>query len=273
MKRLSVISSRLSAQKGFTYLGLLFAIALLGATLALTGVVWHTVQKREKERQLLFVGQQFRQAIAAYYNHSAGSVKQYPQTLEELLKDPRQLTAQRYLRRLYRDPVTGKAEWGLVKTRDDRIMGVYSLSEDEPVKQGNFREAEREFEGKPRYADWHFVYVPLQPAPQAIPAPATAPPAQAEKKPPTPITPPEQVGSNIKPPADQAGGESLCDTLLRNDAAVCQVVASKYGEESGQVCAASAEDRFAECRLKQTTIGLTPLKIQFDQGKETPPET
>lgn len=266
--KLSAVSCQLSGrQAGFTYLGLLFVIALMGATLALTGVVWHTVQQREKERELLFIGQQFRQAISAYYNRSAGTVKQFPKTLDELLKDQRQLTTQRYLRRIYRDPMTGQTEWGLVKTRDDRIMGIYSLSENTPIKQGNFREAEKEFEGKAKYLDWRFVYTPPQPTPQAIaaPPPALTPPVQPSQKPPIVEKPPALTAPHADSPGDQASAESLCDTLLKNDASVCQTVVSKYGEESGQICAASAEERFAECRLKQTTVGLPPLQIQFDQ--------
>lgn len=257
---------RSARQQGFTYLGLLFAIALMGATLALTGVVWHAAQKREKERQLLFVGNQFRQAIAAYYNHSPGSVKQFPKELSELLKDPRQLVPTRYLRRIYPDPVTGKAEWGLVKTRDDRIMGVFSLSEDEPVKQSNFRGADRALEGKMRYTEWRFTYNAPQATPQTAPVTAAAatPPPLLATKPPAGQTPP------VSPDAQKPVNESLCDTLLKNDTAVCQTMASKYGEETAKLCAESAEARFAECREKQSVIGLPPLKIQFDPEKALP---
>lgn len=221
-----------ASQQGFTYLGLLFAIALMGATLALTGVVWHAAQKREKERQLLFVGNQFRQAIAAYYNHSPGSVKQYPKELSELLKDPRQLVPTRYLRRIYPDPFTGKVEWGVVKTRDDRIMGVFSLSEDEPVKQSNFREADKEFEGKIRYAEWRFAYNPPQASPQSV---SSTPVAAATPSPLLAAKPPIGQTAPVSPDAQKPANESQCDTLLKNDAAVCQTMASKYGEETAKL--------------------------------------
>jgi type II secretory pathway pseudopilin PulG len=252
-------------QQGFSYLGLLFLIALMGATLALTGVVWHAAQKREKERQLLFVGNQFRQAIAAYYNRSLGSVKLYPKELKDLLKDPRQLVPTRYLRRVYPDPVTGKAEWGLVKTRDDRIMGVYSLSEDETVKRSNFREADKEFEGKTSYAEWRFTYIPPQVASQPVTPPVTAiPPPLLTSKPPAVQTPP------LSPEEQKPVNESLCDILLKNDTALCQTTASRYGEETATLCAESAEARFAECREKKTLNGLPPLKIQFEPEKSLP---
>jgi type II secretory pathway pseudopilin PulG len=150
-------------QHGFTYLGVLIAIALIGLALGLAGEVWHVAVKREKEKQLLFIGHQFRQAIQLYYYASPGAVKQYPASLDDLLKDPRYPAIRRYLRRIYADPMTGKAEWGLVKGPGNGIMGVYSLSEKEPIKQGNFLLQDAEFEGKTRYQDWKFVFAQLHP--------------------------------------------------------------------------------------------------------------
>ena len=156
---------------GFTYLGLIFAIAVMGGVLAAAGEVWHTAQTRERERELLFVGNQFRQAIGSYYESSPGAVKRYPQALEDLLRDPRHPGVKRHLRKLYADPISGKPEWGVVKGADGGIMGVHSLSEEQPLKTANFRDADRAFEGKTRYADWLFVYKPKPP------------PAGADKKP------------------------------------------------------------------------------------------
>ena len=150
-------------ENGFTYLGLLFAVALMGVALAATGEVWHTAQTREKERELLFVGNQFRQAIGLYY--TAGPAKQYPRRLEDLLKDPRQPATCRYLRKIYNDPITGKAEWGLVRAPDGGIVGVHSLSEARPLKVANFSAADQELAGKSQYAQWIFAFKP-----QAAPA-------------------------------------------------------------------------------------------------------
>jgi len=145
-------------QCGFTYLGLLITVAIIGATLAAAGEVWHTAQQRERERELLFVGDQIRLAIGRYYN--AGAARQLPQSLDDLLRDPRQPGVVRYLRKLYYDPITGTTEWGLVKDAGDRILGVFSLSEARPIKQADFSVADREFEGKKKYSEWTFVYRP-----------------------------------------------------------------------------------------------------------------
>ena len=147
--------ARNDSQAGFTYLTVLFAIAFMGLGLALTGEVWHTALTRDREAELLYVGNQYRRAIERYY---VSGPRQFPRALEDLLKDPRKPGTERYLRKLYFDPMTGKSEWGLVKAPDGGIMGVYSLSEDSPKKVANFGFANREFEGVSKYSDWRFVY-------------------------------------------------------------------------------------------------------------------
>lgn len=149
-------------QGGFTYLGLLALIAALGMALATAGEVWHLAQQREKEQELLFVGHQFRRAIAQYYEHAPDPGHRYPKSLEELLKDPRYPATQRYLRRIYPDPVRGGTEWGLVKGPEGEIYGVHSLSEEEPLKKSNFSVVDKVFEGKTKYAEWVFLHIPNQ---------------------------------------------------------------------------------------------------------------
>jgi len=122
--------------RGFTYVGLLVAVALVGFGLALVAQVWSTTSKRERERELLFVGSQFRQAIGLYYESSPG-VKQYPRSLDDLVEDKRFPVLRRYLRKIYLDPMTGKPDWGLVM-QGDQILGVHSQSEQHPIKVANF---------------------------------------------------------------------------------------------------------------------------------------
>lgn len=147
-------------QSGFTYLAILFVIAIAGVVLAATSFNWSQAGQREKERELLFIGNQFRHAIGLYYEKSPGTAKRYPRTLDELLKDDRQLGIQRYLRKIYIDPMTRKAEWGTVPALDGGVMGVHSLSDGEPLKRANFDYANRTFEGATKYSDWIFSYTP-----------------------------------------------------------------------------------------------------------------
>ena len=160
-----------AGQRGFTYLTILFMLAIMTGGLALAGEVWNTSAMREKEAELLFVGNEYRKAIERYY--LSGPQRQYPKSLEQLIKDPRQPGTVRYLRRLYPDPITGKDEWGLVKSADGGFAGVYSLSEAAPLKTAGFAVRDATFEGKTKYAEWQFVFAPVAAASKpAAPKPA-----------------------------------------------------------------------------------------------------
>lgn len=146
-----------NGEHGFTYIALLIFIAIMGAGLAATGEVWSTAMKREKEQELLFAGDQIRNAIIMYYDNSPGPGARYPMSLEDLLKDPRYPATKRYLRKLYLDPVTNSSNWEFIKGPNDEILGVHSTSEEEPVKKSNFSIADQDFEGKTKYSDWVFM--------------------------------------------------------------------------------------------------------------------
>lgn len=145
-------------QSGFTYMGVLMFVALSGIALSVVGPVWHAESQREREKDLLFVGEQYAQAIASYYQSTPGGVKSYPQSLQDLVQDKRLPTMKRHLRKLYRDPVTGSEEWGLVR-QQGRITGVYSLSKDKPLKQEGFGGVRSGFAGSSGYDQWRFVAV------------------------------------------------------------------------------------------------------------------
>jgi type II secretory pathway pseudopilin PulG len=148
-------------QRGFTYLGVLFFVAVIGVGLAVVGLVWHTAVRRDREGQLLFVGEQYRRAIKSYYDASPGA-KQYPRSFEELLLDPRFPNVRRHLRRIYRDPIGGGEDWELVKAPDGAILGVHSRSKDKPLKAAGFPPEFAAFEAAETYADWVFAYAPAQ---------------------------------------------------------------------------------------------------------------
>lgn len=119
-------TARRHAQDGFTYLAALLLIAISAAALASVAEAWSHARQREKEAQLLWVGNQFKQAIGVYYQRSPGSVKRYPANLDDLVEDRRFATVQRYLRRIYLDPMTGKAEWEVIGAPGGGVMGVKS---------------------------------------------------------------------------------------------------------------------------------------------------
>lgn len=147
--------------QGFTFIGLMVIVSIMGIMLLAVGEVWHVAKQREKEAELLFVGNQFRKAISSYYANTPPSNRQqpYPTSLEDLLKDPRYPSTQRYLRKIYNDPISGSTEWGIVKHPNGGIYGVFSQSEEEPIKQSNFSPANMGFEGATKYSEWVFMYL------------------------------------------------------------------------------------------------------------------
>ena len=150
----------LKNQSGFTYIGLLFIVALLGISLALAGTLWSFSQQREKERELIFIGNQFRQAIGLYYEKSPGYVKTYPPSLEKLLEDDRYVSLQRHLRRIYRDPMTGDGDWGVVLAPQGGVMGVYSKSNKLAIGLGDVKLKSQLLSHSKKYSEWLFIYVP-----------------------------------------------------------------------------------------------------------------
>jgi type II secretory pathway pseudopilin PulG len=141
-------------EAGFTYIGLLFAIAIIGITLATVGVVWSTQIRRDKEVELLWIGDQYRTAIGRY----RASGGQYPQALTDLLEDKRFPVVRRYLRKLYADPMTGAADWQPIVAPGGGILGIASSSQGKPIKVAGFALADVVFEKMECYCDWKFVY-------------------------------------------------------------------------------------------------------------------
>ena len=139
-------------------LALLIALSLVAIGLMSAVDVWSLSRQREREQQLLFVGDQYRQAIRRYYLAApSGSRRTLPPSIESLLEDDRYPIPVHHLRRAYPDPITGKPEWGVLRVGDS-ILGVYSLSEGRPLKVAGFPFVDRHFNDAAAYHDWVFAY-------------------------------------------------------------------------------------------------------------------
>ena len=118
---------------GFSYLGLLFFVAITAAALAALGQAWSTAAQRERERELDFRGNEIARAIASYAAASADPrvPTAYPTSLDDLLNDRRGIKTRHHLRRAYTDPFTGQADWVLVPdpANAKRFVGVHSRTE------------------------------------------------------------------------------------------------------------------------------------------------
>ncbi|MCC2956580.1 type II secretion system GspH family protein [Massilia sp. IC2-477] len=212
-------------QAGFTYLGLIIFVFIIGLVGAATLKIGALLQRAHTEEELLEIGYQFSAALKSYAEATPRGQPTQPMTLQELLRDPRFPNPRRHLRKIFVDPVSGKAEWGLVRAGEGgRILGVHSLSKAAPLKLANFDKRFPGFDNREHIADWKFmadqqgagaplapgarpVIVPMPPlTPGTLPA---APPAPAPSQPqPQPEPePPKEEPPVEEPPAEEKPAE------------------------------------------------------------------
>jgi type II secretory pathway pseudopilin PulG len=274
---------------GFTYVGLLILVAIMGVTLAAIGTFWHIAQQRAKEQQLLFIGNQFSQAINAYYQNAPAGVHQYPKRLEDLLLDTRQPVTARYLRKIFTDPFTSTTQWGLIKGADGGIVGVHSLSNAAPLKQAGFGKGAETFADKTHLSDWRFIYSgggaysaagsngamsdsqnsgtqfggPNKSLAQLNSGNAnvSAQVAASVKG----VAPAYQVPVPDPLPPDPTPSERklrLCQNMRVTDASTCALLAAKFGEADGMICMTSANQRYSLCSSTDI-VALPPLAVRY----------
>ena len=145
--------------RGVVLLGLVAFLALAGLLAVNFAESMATARQREREAQLLWVGQQYRAALESYWRSTPGPVKHLPVTLDELVRDSRFPNPVRHLRRVYPDPLQPDVPWGLVR-RGNQILGVYSQSDAAPLRRSGFAAGLEAFEGATQYAAWRFLFVP-----------------------------------------------------------------------------------------------------------------
>ena len=160
-------NQQLGYQYGFTYMGLMMIIAISGIAMAGVGIVWQQDMQREREKELLFIGEQYRKAIGSYYENSPNGVKQFPATLQDLLNDNRGLKVRHHIRKLYLDPFMRNKDWNLIML-ESRIFGVRSNSKLVPIKKTGFAAYYDAFSEAAIYNDWRFFYTPGS-SPAALP--------------------------------------------------------------------------------------------------------
>jgi type II secretory pathway pseudopilin PulG len=148
---------------GYAYLFLLFTLALLSIVVLSVAQLDRLATRRAEEAELRRIGAEYSHALAAYY--AAVEPHRYPAAFEELLDDRRGGRLRRHLRRMYVDPVTHAAEWGLERD-GGQIVGVHSLSERAPLKVAGFNPGEVGFDGAKSYADW--IFRPVEAAPPPV---------------------------------------------------------------------------------------------------------
>lgn len=147
---------------GFSLLELIITLAILSILVTAVVPLTRNNLKRQREYELKQTLREIRQAIDRYnVDCKAGQVGQldrkvndeyYPPTFETLVEGitpPNTTRKIRYLRRMPRDPITGKDEWGFRSVQDDpksdswggqNIYDVYSKSEETALNGTKYKD-------------------------------------------------------------------------------------------------------------------------------------
>ncbi|WP_228277587.1 type II secretion system protein [Acinetobacter dispersus] len=150
------IDNLLKHQSGAVYVWMLVSLIFLSLGLGQWSINYATIKQREKEQELIKVGLIYRNAIHEYYESSPGGVKNLPEKLEDLLKDPRYLDTRRYLRKLEKDPMTS-LNFEIIRNTNGQIIGVHSISDKKTLKKRGFPIELKKFEQAKSYKEWFFT--------------------------------------------------------------------------------------------------------------------
>ena len=97
-----------SSESGFTLAGVIVIMTIMMIVVAYTVPrMWSTVMKRERERETIFIMQQYAKAIVDFRMKNNNT---YPTTPQQL-KDARQPRMIRGIKGEYVDPLTGEVDW------------------------------------------------------------------------------------------------------------------------------------------------------------------
>jgi type II secretory pathway pseudopilin PulG len=85
-------------ERGYAMVALLVGMSIMAVMFTVAMPVWKQDARREKEAELIFRGQQYARAIGLFQRKNANA---FPPSIDVLL-------AQRFLRKKYKDPITGE---------------------------------------------------------------------------------------------------------------------------------------------------------------------
>lgn len=206
-----MVARRSHRDAGFTYVGLIVFVAILGMVGAATVKVDGLLRRAAAEQELLEIGAAYSAALRSYAAATPKGFTPVPPTLQDLLKDPRFPGTRRHLRKIFVDPITGGTAWGIVYQGDGvGVLAVYSLSQAKPLKVANFDARFPHFENREHLSEWKFSAaegVPVAPGKQPADVPPLMPVTPTDTPRSTPPTPPPESPAESPAEAPQAEPE------------------------------------------------------------------
>jgi hypothetical protein len=151
-----------SSQSGVVLIAVVFLAFVVSITLAALARLWETDAQRDKERELRWAGRQFGKALGSYALVTPEGQLPMPKTLDELLLDTRVDPPMRHLRRIPLDPMTGKSDWGMVRTAGGAITAVHSSSHAKPLEADGVWPEDRALASVKEYSQWLFGPISMQ---------------------------------------------------------------------------------------------------------------
>lgn len=100
-----------NAESGYALITILFLLGVVAVMLARSLPRDAMAAARTREETLIYRGEQYARAVKLYFREH----QRYPETLDDL----EETDGVRFLRRRYRDPMTGNDEWRLIKMGTD----------------------------------------------------------------------------------------------------------------------------------------------------------
>ena len=146
------------SERGYTLLALIVAIAVMSILMAAAVPIWSHLMKREREKELLFRGNQYIEAIDRFYRKFG----RLPLQLEELAKT-------KCIRKLYPEPMIKDGKWQLIYFQGGAQQARRRLpggESDQPLATGSIigvvsKSSEKSimsYQGKNHYNQWKFAY-------------------------------------------------------------------------------------------------------------------
>ena len=126
-RRMTMPPASRRGERGFALLVVMLMASAIAFSLYIQIPRFAFETMREREQLLQDRGNQYKRAIQVYY----GVNKRYPARLEDLEKS----NDKRFLRRRYKDPMTGKDEWRLIHTNGSALTD--SLVQKPPAQNAN----------------------------------------------------------------------------------------------------------------------------------------